>query len=163
MNGEAGTAAQQVFVLADQNFPALLPVSSSQQCLKILRIEGGSLQDLEAEFNKRIGNRRVMPGSLILVLSPAHLSSVGITAYINDFVDMAAALTRRHGREVKVGPLPPVLLAGCHHSTVVRELFEFMAWASSYYADCDFFLEQPSRQLRISCWKQEWGSRCTWR
>jgi hypothetical protein len=45
MNGEAGTAARQVFVLADQNFPALLPVSSSQQCLKILRIEGGSLQD----------------------------------------------------------------------------------------------------------------------
>jgi hypothetical protein len=83
MNGEAGSAPRQVFVLADQNFPAALPVSSSQQCLKILRIENAPLQDLEDEFIKQVGNRRIMPGSLILVLSPAHLANVGISAYIS--------------------------------------------------------------------------------
>jgi hypothetical protein len=128
-------------VLADQNFPALLPVHTSQQCLKILRIESASLQDLEEEFNRGIGNRRIMPSSLILVLSPAHLSNVGLAAYIHNFTNMSSSQVRRPDRDVKVGPLPPFMLAGCHHRTVVHKVFEFIAWANSYYEHCDFYME----------------------
>jgi hypothetical protein len=90
-----------------------------------------------------------MPGSVILVLSPAHLANVGISAYISDYLSMADNLVRRFGREIRVGPLPPFLLAGVHHSTVVRELFEFITWTGIYYDGCDHYMEETFAAAKI--------------
>jgi hypothetical protein len=142
LRGDTGLAVRQVFILSDQNFPAVLPVTSSQQCLNILRVENASLSDLVDEFNAQIGNRRVMPGSVILLFSAAHLANVGISAYIEDHVKLGESIINKHGKEVKVGLLPPLLLAGCPHSSTCREIFELLAWAKTYYDQSDVYLEK---------------------
>jgi hypothetical protein len=44
--GEAGESPIQAVVLSDQNFPAILPVNTGDQCIKVLRIENGSVPAL---------------------------------------------------------------------------------------------------------------------
>jgi hypothetical protein len=70
-----------VVVLSDQSFPAILPANSNENCIKILLIENGSLDDLVLEFIRLIGNRRVPPGTTILLFSASHLGAVGTAAY----------------------------------------------------------------------------------
>jgi hypothetical protein len=83
-----------------------------------------------------------MPGSVILMFSAAHLSNVGISSYIEDHVKLSESLVNRHGKEVRVGLLPPVLLAGCPHSTTCKEIFELLACAKAYYNQSDVYMEK---------------------
>jgi hypothetical protein len=80
--GEAGTSSgAQAVVLTDHCFPPILPANGGKKCLKILRVENGSILDLVDEFLKVLGNHIFPAGS-----SPSHLSKVGLTAYINDLL-----------------------------------------------------------------------------
>jgi hypothetical protein len=55
--GEAGTGSgEQAVVLSDQCFPPILPTNGGEKCLKILRVEDGSILDLVDEFMKALGN-----------------------------------------------------------------------------------------------------------
>jgi hypothetical protein len=152
LRGEAGSGAAQAIVLSDQNFPAVLPVSGTEQCLKIVRIENGGLLELTDELLNLVGNRRVPPGSIVLLLSPTHLTKVGLSAYISDHLEAGKRIQSRLGKETRIAPLPPLLLAGCGDKTTVREIFEFLAWAKDYYKDMDCMLEETfeeaTRQLR---------------
>jgi hypothetical protein len=142
LRGEAGSGATQAIILADQNYPAILPVSSTEQCFKIIRIENGSLLELTDELLNLVGNRRIPPGSMVLLLSTTHLANVGLSAYIADHLQAARMIQDRFGKETRVAPLPPLLLAGCGDSSVVREVLEFLAWAADYYQEKDCYLEE---------------------
>ena len=76
------------FVLSDQNFPACLPAQpgSSLQCLKIIRVEFGSLWELCNVFIELIKNDdlSVPTGTTILIGSASHLSNVGLSAYAEE-------------------------------------------------------------------------------
>jgi hypothetical protein len=87
-------------VIADQNFPAILPVSSVDQCIKVLRIENGSVPALVEYLLGFVGNRRMPPGSIIMIGSVAHLADVGISAYISDIIEATTQLRSALGREV---------------------------------------------------------------
>jgi hypothetical protein len=134
--GEAGPAgAPQAIILSDQNFSPQLPVTGQQQCLKVLRIEHSGLIELAEELMIRVGNRRVPQGSLILLSSITHLSNVGLSAYIADYLEATRILQERLGRETGIAALPPLLIGGCNNSVVVRELLEFVTWAEHYDAN----------------------------
>jgi hypothetical protein len=138
--GEAGKSPIQALVLSDQNFPAVLPVSSGDQCIKVLRIENGSVPALVEYLLGFVGNRRMPPGSIILIGSVAHLADVGISAYISDIIEASTQLRSALGRDVKVGVLPPLLLTGIDSAQVLSEIFELAAWAKDFYPQ-DCFLE----------------------
>jgi hypothetical protein len=134
--GEAGPAGQpQAIILSDQNFAPQLPVSGQQLCIKVLRIENGGLIKLAEELLARVGNRRVPPGSLILLSSVTHLANVGLSAYIADYLEAIKILHERLGKETRIAALPPLLIGGCSNSVVVRELLEFTTWAEHYDAN----------------------------
>jgi hypothetical protein len=141
LRGEAGCGETQAIILSDQNFPAVLPVNSTEQCFKIIRIENGSLLELVDELLNMIGNRRVPAGSIVLLHSPTHLANVGLTAYVADLLRATKMIQDRLGKETRVAPAPPLLLAGCGDSSTIRELYEFTAWAADYYRETDCYLE----------------------
>jgi hypothetical protein len=123
-----------------------------EQCLKFIRIENGGLLELADELLNLVGNRRVPPGSIVLLLSPTHLTTVGLSAYISDHLAATKTIQDRLGRETRVAPLPPLLLAGCSDKTTIREMMEFVSWAQDFYKDKDSWLEdsfeEAMKQLR---------------
>jgi hypothetical protein len=129
-----------------------LPVSGIEQCLKIIRIENGGLLELADELLNLVGNRRVPPGSIVLLFSPTHLTTVGLTAYIGNHLAATKKIQDRLGRETRVAPLPPLLLASCNNKTTIREMLEFVSWDQDFYKDKDSWLEdsfeEAMKQLR---------------
>jgi hypothetical protein len=77
MRGESSSGDSQAIILADQNFPVLLPVSSSDQCIEIVRVENGALLDLANVLVNMVRNRRIPVGSVVLLLSAFHPADVG--------------------------------------------------------------------------------------
>ena len=75
-----------VFVLSDQSFPACFPAGGEGNCLKIIRLEDGSLSDLTAVFLETVANHTIPAGSVVLIHSLSYLSWVGPAAYVEDFV-----------------------------------------------------------------------------
>jgi hypothetical protein len=55
--GEAGGSPRQAIAIADQNFLAILPVATHGQCIKIMRIENGSIMALMDSLFDQVGNR----------------------------------------------------------------------------------------------------------
>jgi hypothetical protein len=134
MRGAADSScSKQVIVIADQSFPAVLPVSGQEGCLKIILVENGSLESLLAELVKQIGNRRLPPGSAILAFSAAHLANVGVEQYARDLVAMETKIKEKYGHETVFQPLPPILLGGTDNSNLIRSLFELSMWVEFYY------------------------------
>jgi hypothetical protein len=120
MRGEAGESPIQAIILADQSFPAVLPVETSEQCFKIFRIENGSISSMVEKLLKDIGNRRIPPGSIVLIGSISHLADVGLSAYIEDLIEAERKIKASLSKDVKVGPLPPTTLTGIAVPSVIR-------------------------------------------
>jgi hypothetical protein len=145
---------RQAIVLADQSFPAVLPVSGLGGCLKILLVESGSLDALYEELVKQVGNRRIPPGTLIMAFSASHLANIGICQYTRDLVSIASKIAAKYGSETIFQPLPPLLLGGTDSKPLIRSILELIAWSNSYY-EGDNYLEKS--QLMAKCIILEMG------
>ena len=69
-----------VIVLADQNFPAVLP-SSENRCLSIIRLDQGGLDELIDLFLKIARQTTVPGGTVVLFGSLISLSKLGLQSY----------------------------------------------------------------------------------
>jgi hypothetical protein len=155
MRGAADSSChQQAIVLADQSFPAVMPVSGPGGCLKIILVESGSLDALYEELVKQVGNRRIPPGTLIMAFSASHLANIGIGQYTRDLVSIANKIAVKYGSETIFQPLPPQLLGGTDSKLLIRPILELIAWSNSYYVG-DNYLEES--QLRAKCILLEMG------
>ena len=72
-----GDGLPVVFLLTDQNFPAVLPAGGGG-CTVVVRVEDGSLNELEKVFSDRLRAflrpyGTLTPGSVVLVGSLSHL------------------------------------------------------------------------------------------
>jgi hypothetical protein len=134
---QSGGGERQAIVLADQNFPGSLPVNSNMQCLKIIRIENSSLQDLVSTLFSMVGQRRLPGGSIVLMLLDCHLSNIGLEGYVLDHLAAEAKIQNRFGKETKIGLLPPLLLAGSTSPAAIRALHELLAWSEDFYQGSD--------------------------
>jgi hypothetical protein len=137
------TAARQVVVLADQAFPACLPAMGSQECLRIILVESGSILDLVETFLQKLGNRRVPPGSVILIFSASFLQMVGLELYAAELVQAQNRIHSVLGKETICQPLPPVLLGGTDDQALIRSVWELITWSDQYFAGSDY-LEKSS-------------------
>jgi hypothetical protein len=102
LRGEVGSGPSQAIVLVNQHFPSILPVKGAEQCLKIIRIENGATLDLVDELICLVGNRRIPPGSILMIMSVAHLARVGLSAYVADHLEAAGRIKDRFGKETRV-------------------------------------------------------------
>ena len=91
-----------------QLFPAVLPAGDSD-CVAIVRVEDGSLVDLESAFCERFraflkphGN--LTPGSVVLIASLSHLKVCGLHDYAECLVKTFVSLTAEVGTGVELVP-----------------------------------------------------------
>jgi hypothetical protein len=76
-----------VVVAADQCFPACVPArSAGKECLRIIRTEDATLQDITHSLADAIGRGRLAKYSVILLGSASHLASSCTEHYLFDWV-----------------------------------------------------------------------------
>ncbi len=74
-----GTQGQPiVIVAADQHFPPNLPADGEGECIRILRVENGSLAEIVRELTLAAPVDGMVPGSLVLLGAPAQLAVVSV-------------------------------------------------------------------------------------
>jgi hypothetical protein len=101
------------FVVADQNFPPSLPVEE-EECMKIIRIEDASPQEL-ALACLEVTRGFIVPAGSVVVLSSAsyrYLAWVGTATYANDFVAARQKLLAAFRGGIEVVHGVPVLRGG---------------------------------------------------
>ena len=129
---------RRVFVLADQNFPASTKADNSRgQCIKIIRVENGTLWEIFGIFHETIGRGRlhVPAGSVVLLGSASHLADVGLTAYIEELCAVAQRIQSLQGGCIYFSPCPMLLLDGSNNSMLIRAIIELTAWSNVVFAD----------------------------
>jgi hypothetical protein len=132
----------------DQTFPAILPAEGQSKCVKIIIVESGSVPDLIDEFRRQLGNRRVPPGSAVLVFSASHLVNVGLEQYTADLVAAKRVIDEKIGRETVFQPLPPILLDGTGSPELIRLIMELNTWMDEYYGSSATYLEEAHKVAR---------------
>jgi hypothetical protein len=70
-----------------------------QECLRILLVENGSVLDLVEAFLRKLGNRRVPAGSVILLFSASFLQQAGLELYTAELVQAEARIHAVIGKE----------------------------------------------------------------
>ena len=56
---------QIVIVAADQSFPACVPSTDSRECIRVVRVEDGSLQEVIHALADAIGQSKLGTGTII--------------------------------------------------------------------------------------------------
>jgi hypothetical protein len=124
-----------VIVAADQNFPACLPArTAGKECIRIIRCEDGSLQDLTHALADAIGRAKLPKHSVVLLGSLSHLSNTGTEHYIEDWVRSRWWLRDRLGEDICVLPLAPIWCEGLYSRSVIRSTIETLTWFTSLNA-----------------------------
>ena len=100
---QGGRSEPRTVILSDQHFPACLPATSGEgmQCLKIIRIEFGSLWELTNTFIKLVRSKDLIvpTGSTILIGSASHLSNIVISAYAEELAAVCKRLCHYFNKE----------------------------------------------------------------
>jgi len=124
-----------VLVLSDQAFPAMLPAREGD-CVIIVRVEDGTLAEIEMAFAERLGaylrpHGSLSSGSLILIGSLSHLKTRGLSDYAESLVRVVSSLSSRAGLGVDVAPLVVLPLHGVEEDFQVRALLDLDSWILS--------------------------------
>ncbi len=65
----------------------MFPVKGGRKCQAIIRIEDGTLWDVEKLFLSKINSHRLPPGTVELLSAAGHLPRVETSFYISELVD----------------------------------------------------------------------------
>ena len=123
-SAEGGPVA---ILAADQSFPACLPASEGE-CLRVVRVEDGSLREVVLALVDCIGKHELSTGTIVLLGSVTHLATVGSAQYALDWVRSRFWLKDRLGDKVTIIPAPVVPTSGIEGISVVRSLIEVLEW-----------------------------------
>ena len=127
-----------VVVLSDQHFPANVPADGPGECLRVIRVENGTLNELTDELIRKAPSKGLPAGSVILLLSTSQLYYESVEYYAAEW---SRCRNWRRGDlgEVLVLPGLPLTGSGIHSETAVRGLLDFYAWIGR--------LEEPELKL----------------
>ena len=117
-----------VFAAADQSFPACVPATDNGECIRVVRVEDGSLQEIIHALADAIGNSKLGTGTVVALGSVSHLAEVGSAQYLTDWVQSRHWLKSRFGETLIVIPLIPVLSGRWEGRSTVRALLEVLYW-----------------------------------
>jgi hypothetical protein len=138
---------RQVIWLTDQLMPPVLPVKSGQQCVKIVRLESGSLQELAEGLVRVLSGRQVAAGSAVLLTSATNMAAAGTVGYAADLVAAIKYLKSNLGDHLVYGPLPNLLINGCGDWSIIRTSLEVAGWAMQAFQDSLALLQNSYRLL----------------
>ena len=121
-----GGGNRTVIVLADQNFPGLLP-SVEGKCLAIIRLEKGTMTEL-VDFAINIAKSVTVPsGTVFLVGSLSHLEKVGTQSYATACINAKRRLMGAF-KKCEVVPFVPPPLGGCNNPELIRDIADSAMW-----------------------------------
>ena len=118
----------------DQAFPACLPETDGNKCVRIIRVEDSSLQEIVHALADAIGGTALVKGTVFLIGWLSHLSTVGTGQYITDWVRTRHWLRSRFGEHCMVLTLLPVLVQGGGDMSTVRSVIETLHWFAALNA-----------------------------
>jgi len=133
-----------VFAIADQNFSANLPAKDGKDCIRVLRVEDGSLREITGEFVSLIGKKKIPAGSVVLLGSLTQLEKDGTAQYIEDWHGCRKWIKDDLG-ELMVLPLIPIPVTAITDRATIRSLLEFFAW----------FDDMPEAESKLLCETRE--------
>jgi hypothetical protein len=125
-------------VLSEQSFPANVPAADGSECLRVMRVEDGSLHELTSELLQVLKRNMVIPGMVIMLGSLSQLGKYGTAWYAGEWIKNRNLLRRELG-DVLVVPLLPLVSVSEVGSHVVRSLLEFINWVDD--------LQDPEMEL----------------
>jgi hypothetical protein len=118
-----------MIAVADQNFPACLPArTAGKECIRVIRCEDGSLQDLTHALADALGRAKLPKNTVILLGSLSHLSNTGTEHYLEDWVRSRWWLRDRLGEDICVLPLAPLWCEGLNSRSLIRSTIETLTW-----------------------------------
>ncbi len=123
--GEGG--GRLVIVLADQNFPGVLPTATGN-CVAIVGIEHGSMKEL-ADLLISIVPDSLPFGTIILIGSLTQLQGEGLQGYANSGIRITRKLEGTFSGSTSVVFIPPPL-GGCGNPMLVRAIVDGCKWLS---------------------------------
>jgi hypothetical protein len=134
-------------ILTDQHFPANIPADSAGECMRILRIENGSILEMADELIKLLPKKGIPKGSVILYGSTAYMGVVSTEQYAAEWAKNKNWMQDRLG-EVIILPGIPLTSSGVVDRCVLRNLLDVSAWYDSL----------PDPELRLlrnarKCWE----------
>jgi hypothetical protein len=83
---DTGNQIPPCFVLSDQNFPPMLPVEGDGECIKIIQVENGTLDDLTGVLLGVTVGFAVPAGTVVVICSASYMVAVGAAVYAEDLV-----------------------------------------------------------------------------
>jgi hypothetical protein len=145
--GSNQKGVRQVIWLTDDSMPPVLPVGGGQGCIKIVRLESGTLQELAEGLVRILSGRQVAAGSVVLLSSVANMAAAGTNGYVEDLVAAIKFLKSHLGDHITYGPLPNIMINGCSDGSVIRTSLEVAMWAMNVYRDSPALLQNSFRLL----------------
>ena len=73
-----------ILVASDYKFPACIPSTDNGECMRIVRVEDGSLQEVMYALANAVGNNKLVGGTVIMLGSLSYLGEVGTGQYLAD-------------------------------------------------------------------------------
>ena len=137
----------QCFNISDQNFPAFLPSLGEGECVKIVRIEDASLDELVTYFLETIRGFAVPAGSVVMLHSASHLAWVGAAAYAEDLIAAQSRIDAAFGNSIVTLHGIPLLGSGTEEPGLIKSLVTIGRWY-------DIMMMDTIRDIHLTrnCW-----------
>jgi hypothetical protein len=113
--------------LSDQHFPPNIPADDAGECIRVLRVEDGSVTELADELLRIVPPGGLPGGSIILFGSLSQLAVDSVEKYAADWARNRNWIKDRMG-EVIIVPFLPLSAMGVEDRVVVRSLIDLAAW-----------------------------------
>jgi len=98
-------------------------------CLKIIRVENGTLAELVHGLLDVTGRGSSLPaGSIVLLFSASHLLMAGLAGYVADMAVEIEKIERIFKGGVVALPGVPIFIGGNDDSLLTRSILEFEDW-----------------------------------
>jgi hypothetical protein len=127
-----------VVVASDQHFPANLPADGEGKCIRILRVENGSLAEIAKELTAAAPPDGMVPGSVVLLGATAQVAVVSVEFYAAEWKKARNSLKADLG-DIVVLPLFPISGSGIKDQRIIRGLIDLAAWMED--------MEEPELRL----------------
>jgi hypothetical protein len=124
--------------LSDQHFPPNIPADEAGECIRILRVENGSVTELADELLRICPAGGLPNGSIIFFGSMSQLAVDSVEKYAADWVRNRNWIKDRMG-DVMVVPYVPLSASGVEDRVVIRSMIDLAAWFDT--------LEDPELRL----------------
>jgi hypothetical protein len=124
--------------LSDQHFPPNIPADEAGECIRVLRVENGSVTELADELLRICLAGGLPNGSIILFGLLSQLAVDSVEKYAADWVRNRNWIKDRMG-DVMVVPFIPLSATGIEDRVVIRSMIDLAAWYDT--------LEEPELRL----------------